>query len=72
MLIAALACAGYGAVEIDRISVVWVGFGLACAVAGLGLDWFGRAPRGPGAAVAGVAVAALARFRRSRNRPPLC
>jgi hypothetical protein len=52
--------AGYGAVEIDRISVVWVGFGLACAVAGLGLFWFGRAPRGLGATVAGAAVAALA------------
>jgi hypothetical protein len=52
--------AGYGAVEIDRISVVWVGFGLACAVAGLALDWFGRAPRKPRATLAGVAVAALA------------
>ena len=52
--------AGYGAVEIDRLSVVWVGFGLACAVAGLGLDWFGRVPRRPGAVTAGLAVAALA------------
>jgi hypothetical protein len=52
--------AGYGAVEIDRISVVWVGFGLACAAAGLALFWFGRAPRGRGAALAGVAVATLA------------
>jgi hypothetical protein len=52
--------AGYGAVEIDRLSVVWVGFGLACLVAGLGLFWFGRAPRKPQAAVAGVAVVALA------------
>jgi hypothetical protein len=51
--------AGYGAVEIDRISVVWVGFGLACAVAGLGLDWFDRTPRKPGASMAGLAVAAL-------------
>jgi hypothetical protein len=51
--------AGYGAVEIDRLSVVWVGFGLACAVAGLGLDSFDRLPRRSGAAVAGVAVAAL-------------
>jgi hypothetical protein len=52
--------AGYGAVEIDRISLVWVGFGLAWTVAGLGLFWFGRAPRGLGATVAGVAVALLA------------
>ncbi|MBR0934971.1 hypothetical protein [Bradyrhizobium jicamae] len=52
--------AGYGAVEIDRISVVWVGFGFACAVAGLGLDWLGRAPRRPTTAVAGLAVAVIA------------
>jgi hypothetical protein len=51
--------AGYGAVEIDRLSVVWVGFGLACALAGVGLDWFGRLPRTSGAAVAGLVVAAL-------------
>src|SRR5262249_31310649 len=51
--------AGYGAAEIDRLSVVWVGLGLACAVAGLGLDWFGRLPRTSGAAVAGLVVAAL-------------
>jgi hypothetical protein len=51
--------AGFGAAEIDRLSVVWVGFGLACAVAGLGLDWFGRLPRTSGAAVAGLVVAAL-------------
>jgi hypothetical protein len=52
--------AGYGAVEIDRISVVWVGFGLACAVAGLGLEWFGRAPRTPRITMAGITVVALA------------
>jgi hypothetical protein len=52
--------AGYSAVEIDRISVVWVGFGLACAVAGLGLEWFGRAPRTPRITMAGVTVVALA------------
>lgn len=51
--------AGYGAVEIDRLSVVWVGFGLACALAGLALDWFGRVPRRPKMAAAGLAVAAL-------------
>jgi len=51
--------AGYGAVEIDRISVVWFGFALACAVAGLGLEWFGHGPRQPSAAIAGLAVAVL-------------
>jgi len=52
--------AGLGAVEIDRLSVVWVGFGLASAVTGIGLDYLGRASRPPRATVAGLALAALA------------
>lgn len=52
--------AGYGSVEIDRLSLVWVSFGLACAVTGLGLAWLGSLPRRPAVAIAGLVLAALA------------
>lgn len=56
--------AGYGAEEIDRLSIVWVGFALACAgigavlvtLDGLGLTASRRAVAGAAAGLAGLAT----------------
>jgi hypothetical protein len=50
--------AGYGSAEIDRLSVVWLGLGLACAAIGVAVSWCDRTrPRTLPMTLAGVAAA---------------
>lgn len=49
--------AGLAAVEIDRLSLVWVGFALACAAIGTALAALDRPGLGLGRSLAGLAIA---------------